>query len=134
MVVNPAELSDMHSVVTGGCSGLGLELAIMLANSGAGVIIGCHNTANEVESRIAKLGLLRASDWDSQSANPLGRSSPTAGWIAVWPLQLESFKSVREFASRVSNNVATLDILVHNAATKEGCTRTEDGHEYTFQA
>jgi len=130
MVVEPANLSNMHAVITGGCGALGLELAIMLANSGAGVVISCHGPKNrepdEVESRLAKLGLLHGT---TRSAD----NDPDAGWIKVWPLQLESFASVRDFASRVAVEMGTLDILVHNAATKEGCSRTVDGHDLVHQ-
>lgn len=54
MEVLPADLTGMHAVVTGGCGAIGLELAVMLAKSAAGVIIACHgvNTAesDQVES------------------------------------------------------------------------------------
>jgi len=128
MVVAPAKLANVHAVVTGGCGALGLELAIMLANSGAGVYISCHgqraHEEDEVDARLGKLRLLRTGDSGSR---------PKKGWIEVLPLQLESFASVREFAGRVAKEAGSLDILVHNAATKEGCSRTVDGHEMVTQ-
>eukprot|EP00747_Dinoflagellata_sp_TGD_P034707 gnl/TRDRNA2_/TRDRNA2_137419_c0_seq1.p1 gnl/TRDRNA2_/TRDRNA2_137419_c0~~gnl/TRDRNA2_/TRDRNA2_137419_c0_seq1.p1 ORF type:complete len:350 (+),score=38.55 gnl/TRDRNA2_/TRDRNA2_137419_c0_seq1:1-1050(+) len=97
----------------------------MLARSGAGVVIACHGDKDsdfdEVESQLTTLGLLR------------GAGEPEKGWIQAWPLELESFASVRTFATRVTKEMGTLNILVHNAATKEGCGRTEDGHELTTQ-
>lgn len=122
MVVESADLTDMYAVVTGGCGALGLELAIMLANAGAGVVIGCHSTYDvvDIETRLSKLGLLHGSNREN-------------GWVSVQPLRLESFKSVQEFATRVSKDVGILDILVHNAATKEGCVRTENGNEHVTQ-
>jgi len=130
MVVEPASLSNMHAVITGGCGALGLELAIMLANSGAGVVAACHGPKNRepdgVESRLAKLGLLHGTKRSAES-------DPDQGWIKIWPVQLESFASVREFSARVVKEVGTIDILVHNAATKEGCGKTVDGHELVTQ-
>jgi NAD(P)-dependent dehydrogenase (short-subunit alcohol dehydrogenase family) len=96
------------------------------------VVIACHGTKVseevKVESRLAQLGLLRSGDSDDGQA-----SSPGKGWIEMWPLQLESFESVREFAERVSKNMRSLDMLVHNAGTKEGCIKTQDGHELVTQ-
>jgi len=125
MTVSPVDLSNMHAVVTGGCGALGLELATMLANSGAGVVIACHGAQesdfHEVESQLTQLGLLRST------------SEQEKGWVEAWPLELESFDSVRVFATRVTREMGTLDILVHNAATKEGCSKTVDGHDLTMQ-
>jgi len=125
LVVEPADLFNRHAVVTGGCGALGLELAIMLANSGAGVVVACHSKesteSHDIDSRLEKLGLLRGSNRQEK------------GWIEQWHLQLESFDSVRELATRVKNELGTLDILVHNAATKEGCRKTEDGHDLAMQ-
>jgi len=128
MVVAPADLSNKHAVVTGGCGAVGLDLSIMLAQSGAGVVMACHHgaktrKAEDVKSRLAKLGLLKSK----------ARTSPGKGWIEVWPLQLESFAFVRNFADRVVKELGTLDLIVHNAATKEGCGRTVDGHEVVTQ-
>lgn len=125
LVMEHADLFNMHAVVTGGCGALGLELAIMLANSGAGVIVACHSKetteSHDIDSRLDRLGLLRGS----------GRQEK--GWVEQWHLQLESFESVREFATRVKNELGTLDMLVHNAATKEGCRKTDDGHDLAMQ-
>lgn len=136
MVVEPARLSNSRAVITGGCGALGFNLAVMLAKSGAGVIIACHGAkVREVESmelRLSKLGLLREEDWASpETTEP--DSPPEKGWIGVWTLQLESFASVKTFADRVIKEVVTVDILVHAAAVKEGCTRTIDGHEIVTQ-
>merc|ERR1719231_660893 len=128
------DLQNSNAVVTGGCGAVGLEMAIMLAKAGANVVIGCHGSDSKqvdaVEGRLAELGLLNANQAsDDDDDDGLGGS----GGIEVWPLQLESFERVREFAARVANEVGMLDLLVHNAATKTGCTRTVDGHEYITQ-
>lgn len=130
MVVAPASLPNTHVVITGGTGAVGLDLAIMLANSGADVVVTCHGSKNcktdELDLKLSKLGLLRG-------RSSLNSSSRNKGWVDVWPLQLESFKSVRQFASRVSKEWDNLDLLVHNAATKDGCSRTVDGHELATQ-
>lgn len=66
MAVSSADLSGMRVVVTGGCGALGFELATMLAQSGAGVVLGCRPEASEEGSatldRIRQLDLLRGDD------------------------------------------------------------------------
>jgi NAD(P)-dependent dehydrogenase (short-subunit alcohol dehydrogenase family) len=124
MAVDQADLLNTNAVITGGCGAVGVELAIMLAKSGAGVVIACHGAKmseeDKVEARLAKLGLLRTKNSDR-------------GWIETWHLELESFESVREFAERASKEMKNIDILVHNAATKEGCSKTVDGYELGTQ-
>eukprot|EP00931_Biecheleriopsis_adriatica_P098919 TRINITY_DN7310_c0_g3_i1.p1 TRINITY_DN7310_c0_g3~~TRINITY_DN7310_c0_g3_i1.p1 ORF type:complete len:577 (-),score=110.28 TRINITY_DN7310_c0_g3_i1:291-2021(-) len=140
MLVKDASLYDINTVVTGGCGALGLELGIMLAKSGAGVILACHGETrvpDEVESRLADLGLLRNWNYpEHQQGSADVKYSQTggaSGWIEVWNVQMESFESVREFAARVAATFSAVDILVHSAATKEGCSRTVDGHELATQ-
>mmetsp|Transcript_152088 Transcript_152088/g.276606 ORF Transcript_152088/g.276606 Transcript_152088/m.276606 type:complete len:557 (-) Transcript_152088:56-1726(-) len=129
MIVEPNDLSNMNAVITGGCGAVGVELAIMFAQAGAGVTIGCHGSKlseeDKVRARLAQEGLLRSSSMRGFESD--------RGWIEMWPLRLESFDSVREFAARVAQERGSLDILVHNAATKEGCTRTADGYELATQ-
>lgn len=129
MIVEPADLSNMNAVITGGCGAVGLELAIMFAESGAGVTIACHGSKlseeDLVRARLTQMGWLRTSSMRS--------SGSERGWIEMWPLRLESFDSVRQFAARVAQERGTVDILVHSAATKSGCTRTVDGHESATQ-
>lgn len=141
------DLAATTAVVTGGCGAVGIELAIMLAEAGAGVIIGCHSRNPEARDefsdttqRLTQLGLLKGSqssvqyDDEEEEEEPIAdRRGSNAGWIEVFPLQLESFDGVREFASRVVDEVGTVDLLIHNAATKEGCVRTLDGHELATQ-
>ena len=54
MVVAPAELAGKHVVLTGGCGSLGFELAVLLAESGASVVIGCHgiDASAAIEARV----------------------------------------------------------------------------------
>jgi len=141
----PADLSGRLALVTGGCGAMGLELAIQLAEAGAGVIIGCHGVAgsqdsmNKAEKRLRQLGLLqgmedeRLSREEEAALKALNERNPDHAWVDVLPLNLESFENVREFARKVQGKFKSLDMLVHNAASKTGCNRTEDGHEWAIQ-
>jgi len=90
------------------------------------------------EAHLASLGLLKGATRSSSSSD--------SGWVETWPLELESFASVRHFAARVVQqeegggksenevNAGKLDLLVHAAATKEGCgVPTVDGHDVGIQ-
>lgn len=138
MVVAKADLTGWHAVVTGGCGAVGFELAVMLASSGAGVVLGCHGVdasqsgSEGATARVEQLGLRRTEE-EGFSFEPDEQSDGTSrGWIEVWPLRLESFASVRHFASRVAA-LSSVELLVHNAATKHGCSLSEDGHELATQ-
>ena len=110
MVHTPADLAGMNAVVTGGCGALGLELAILLAKSGAGVVIGCHEGSLEAqgdaEDRIEAEGLAKGGWGDEERGDEQDK-----GWVEMWPLQLESFAEVREFAQRVTTELNTLNLL-----------------------
>jgi len=71
--------------------------------------------------------------------------------VELLPLNLEDFASVRSFAAAVlgkaslataggadggrgSVDGSVVDVLVHGAATKEGCFTTVDGHDLATQA
>ena len=146
-VVQPVDLLGQVALVTGGCGALGSDLALMLAESGAGVVVGCHEgsiddpveveTARRDKQAAAKqrfrdMGFLRRSSSSSAGgADDAGKGNK--GWIEVWPLRLESLASVRAFAGRYSKRFDSLHLLVHNAATKAGCVTTEDGYESALQ-
>eukprot|EP00928_Gymnodinium_smaydae_P031758 TRINITY_DN23207_c0_g3_i4.p1 TRINITY_DN23207_c0_g3~~TRINITY_DN23207_c0_g3_i4.p1 ORF type:complete len:577 (-),score=83.04 TRINITY_DN23207_c0_g3_i4:92-1822(-) len=136
MEVEPTDLAGKVALITGGCGAVGLNLATMLADSGASVLIACHGATLsdvvDVESHLSNLGLLRESSWDGDISAKPGKRKMKAG-VEVWPLQLESFQFVRDFASRVAKRVGSIDIFVHAAATKLGCNKTVDGHELVTQ-
>jgi len=130
MLVKVADLKDGERfIVTGGCGAVGSELALKLAQSGAEVIAGCHDfeARKEVDDAVLRKFLA----WK----RPVHGDEDETGWIDVRPLNLESFASVRAFALHVSKLEGTrgVDVLVHTAATKEGCNTTVDGMEYNTQ-
>lgn len=101
-------------LVTGATSGIGLETARQLATMGARVVLGVRDAAR---------GAAIASDIEREG-----------GAAEVLPIDLASFRSVREAAERFLASHPSLDVLVNNAgvAVRERQV-TEDGHERTWQ-
>jgi retinol dehydrogenase 12 len=110
---------DLHGttvLITGGNAGIGKETAVALARAGASVTI----TARDATKGQAALDEIRT------------RSG--SGDVTVMDLDLASFASVREFASRYADAHASLDVLVNNAGLMLTSRRqTVDGNEMTFQ-
>ncbi|CAM9451672.1 unnamed protein product [Ectocarpus fasciculatus] len=100
-------------VVTGGNSGLGFETSKSLAAAGATVVMGC-----------------RSADRGQRAREEILRAHPAAA-VAVLPLDLASFKSIRRFADEFSQQYGRLDVLVNNAGIMALAERelTEDGLE-----
>jgi NAD(P)-dependent dehydrogenase (short-subunit alcohol dehydrogenase family) len=104
-------------VITGPTSGIGKEIAIGLAGLGANLVLGCRDTA--AGRAIA--------DQLSQ-----GSQAPTPDVVQV---DLASRKSIEEFARRILEQHARLDVLINNAAVSRGSeprTVNVDGIELTF--
>ena len=104
-------------VITGATSGVGLDTAFHLALRGARIIIGCRNL---------KKGFKMAKDLRNQTKQK---------FIEVRKLDLESFDSIKEFATSVNEEFPKIDVLINNAGILSGRNRsmTEDGLERTFQ-
>lgn len=105
-------------VITGASSGLGLQTARALANSGQWyVILACRNVSKG-KAAAKELGLKEES-------------------YEVMNLELESFRSVRSFCKEVRAKGRPLDCLVCNAAlylpNQRSPDFTEDGFERCFQ-
>lgn len=99
-------------VVTGANSGLGLEIARVLATNGARVLMACRNQEK------------------AERAAETCRASEPKGELDVRSLDLASLESVRALAADVRRTETRLDLLVNNAglmATDE--SRTADGFE-----
>lgn len=120
------DLGDLHAVITGGCSGIGLQTAAMLAESGASVVLGCRD--NRSDAALEALRTVRAASvrWSKQTFGQV--RAPR-----VMPLNLESFASVRSFAQQYASEIGRLQLLINNAGTREACRLTEDGIEVAFQ-
>ena len=104
-------------VITGATSGIGVDTAFHLALRGARIVIGCRNL---------KKGFKMAKDLRNQTQQK---------FIEVRKLDLESFDSIKEFATSVNEEFPKIDVLINNAGIISERNRgvTEDGLECTFQ-
>ncbi|HEY5183455.1 MAG TPA: SDR family NAD(P)-dependent oxidoreductase [Actinomycetes bacterium] len=109
-VLSGVDLSGRVAIVTGGYSGLGLEITRALAGAGAHVIVPSRRRAAAEEA----LGQVRGS-------------------VEVEELDLSDLASVRAFAARVLESARPVDVLINNAGIM-ACpeTRVGDGWEAQF--
>ncbi len=110
------DLSGKQAIVTGASSGLGFESAQALAASGASVVLAVRDLARG-EAAAAKIRV----------AHPDAR-------LTVSLLDLTSLASVHDFAERMADTLARLDILLNNAGLGLQSKRsvTADGFECQF--
>jgi NAD(P)-dependent dehydrogenase (short-subunit alcohol dehydrogenase family) len=103
-------------LVTGGNAGIGLETCVGLAAQGRHVVFTSRNAARGAAAR----------------AEIVRRSENEA--VDAMTLDLASFASVREFASRFLERYEEMAVVVHNAGVVLSSRQvTEDGNEMTFQ-
>ncbi|KAL5359995.1 hypothetical protein BJX96DRAFT_66710 [Aspergillus floccosus] len=105
-------------VLTGATAGLGFEAAIKLLNLGVeSLIIGSRNLER---GKAVKAEL-------EQRTN-------RAGVVQVWELEMNSFQSVKTFASRVNAEIRQLDVALLNAGLwNRDYTVSAEGWEETLQ-
>jgi protochlorophyllide reductase len=103
------------ALVTGGCSGLGLETARALVARGATVILGCRSLERAERARETLLPAVRG------------------GALDLLDLDLADLASVGAAASAVADRYGRLDLLINNAGVM-GLPRTltRDGFERQF--
>lgn len=93
------DLTGKTVIVTGANVGLGLEAARHFVRlKAAKVILGCRSAENGERARA-----------------DIERSTGRKGIVEVWPLDLCSFESVRQFCRR-ADRLDRLDVVVENAA------------------
>jgi NAD(P)-dependent dehydrogenase (short-subunit alcohol dehydrogenase family) len=113
-----AEIPDLHgktAVVTGANTGLGFEVATMLAGHGSSVILACRNTAK------------------AEAAADRIRDAAPGARVRTVPLDLASLASVKEAAAWLHGEYSGLDLLVNNAGgVRPRYARTEEGFESTL--
>ncbi|KAA1473014.1 NAD(P)-binding protein [Dentipellis sp. KUC8613] len=112
-------LAGKVTIVTGGNTGIGYEIAKGLAANGAErVIIACRNEQKGAQAvKTLTEGTGRA-----------------AGIVECWPLDLASLASVRSFARRFLESGLPLHLLVNNAAVNfVPKMATEDGLDLILQ-
>jgi len=107
--------SGRVAIVTGANSGIGLEIARILANHGAQVVLACRDL---VKAR--------------RAADRVRAESPGAA-VDVVRLDLASLASVEAAAAEIRAGYPRLDLLINNAGVMEPpYQRTADGFELTF--
>jgi NAD(P)-dependent dehydrogenase (short-subunit alcohol dehydrogenase family) len=104
-------------VITGGNSGIGKEAAVTLAGDGATVLITSRSETKGIEA-----------------VDEVRRRSGSDA-VAMLPLDLASFESIRGFAATVLDQYERLDVLVNNAGGLLSERQlTAEGYEMTFGA
>jgi len=112
---NISDQKGKVAIVTGSSSGIGYEVARVLANKNAEVIIAVRN---QVKGNTA----LRKIKKQNQDAN-----------VKVMLLDLASLKSIKNFADEFNQKYNKLDLLINNAGVMvPPYSKTEDGFELQF--
>lgn len=108
--------SGRTAIVTGANSGLGLEIASALANSGANVLMACRDMDRATE------GLVQI------------RANVPGANVDALRLDLASLDSIEEFAAATRNRLPDgIDLLINNAGVMMTPKReTDDGFELQF--
>jgi len=116
--VKPTDLHGKVVVITGGNRGIGKETVRHLAKNNATIIIGCRDV-----------------DSGQQVIEELKRGDAAGnGELFVFKLDLSSFKSVREFADRVTALNKPISYLINNAGMAEYTKkRTPDNNGWMYQ-
>lgn len=110
-----SSLSNVRVLITGGNSGLGFEVAKMLASAGAELILACRNSAK------------------AEQAIQIIQAEIPSAVLSYVTLDLSSLASIRRCADELIDGYDCLDLLVNNAGIFAGpFQQTEDGFELQF--
>ncbi|VDC04947.1 unnamed protein product [Peniophora sp. CBMAI 1063] len=111
-------LSGKVAIVTGSSSGLGLEASRQLLSFGLSTLIMAVRSPGKGED----------------VATTFRTEFPEAD-VRVWPLEMESYASIQDFARRVDAELPRLDIAILNAALQMAnhVPVTSTGHEKLIQ-
>lgn len=112
----PKTCAGQTIIVTGSNTGLGLEAARHYVSLNASRVILAVRSLSKGEAAKASIET----------------STGRMGVAEVWPLDLSSFDSVREFAKRAEKDLERIDALVENAAVALNRWTEAEGHETTI--
>ncbi len=102
-------------VITGPTSGIGREIATVLASLGAELVLACRDVGR-----------------GEQTAGDISRSTHAAD-VAVMPVDMSSQDSIRQFVREYRDRFSGLDVLINNAGIiRSGRETSVDGIELTF--
>ena len=115
------------ALVTGGNTGLGYQVAQVLAGRGARVIIACRDR-DKARRAVAEMATAAR-----RSRQAIGlREGPTPD-LHVIQLDLARLSSIRDAAAELRSRFPVIDLLINNAGVMmTPYTRTEDGFELQF--
>ncbi|QRV81638.1 short chain dehydrogenase [Ceratobasidium sp. AG-Ba] len=115
------DLSGKTAIVTGANSGIGFEIARILAGMGARVVLACRDVER---ARLARENIVQGLKEKNMGAQ-----------LDVDELDLARFESVHEFVERWSRRESTkVNILMNNAgAIYASLSTTTDGFESQYQ-
>jgi len=115
------------AVITGGNTGLGLQVARVLAGRGARVIIACRDRE---KARRAVAEMATAARRSRQAVGL--REGPTPD-LHIVELDLARLGSIRDAVVELRSRFPVIDVLINNAGVMmTPYTRTEDGFELQF--
>jgi len=115
------------AVITGGNTGLGFQVAQVLAGRGARVVIACRDRDK------ARRAVAEMATGARRSRQAIGlREGPTPD-LHVVDLDLSRLASVRDAAAELRSRFPRIDLLINNAGVMmTPYARTEDGFELQF--
>jgi NAD(P)-dependent dehydrogenase (short-subunit alcohol dehydrogenase family) len=102
-------------VITGATSGIGREIATVLASLGAELVLACREVGR-----------------GEQTVRNISRCTHAAD-VAIMPVDVSSRASIRQFVREYRNRFSDLDVLINNAGIiRSGRESSVDGIELTF--
>ena len=102
-------------IITGANSGIGMQAAIQIANTGAHVILACRNEERGRKALVDVSAVI------------------TSGSAELKLVDMSCLASIRCFAQEINDNFPKVDVLIHNAAdfniTRKQAQYTQEGLE-----
>ena len=112
-------LNGMTAIITGASSGLGLESAKHLVRLGLSHLIVAVRSVEKGKAAVAQIR----------------KETESKAKIDVWPIDMESYDSIKKFVDRCQTDTPRIDIVILNAGLFPGTQleRAPNGHEKSVQ-